>query len=271
MGRLDGKIALVVGCARGIGAGVARVMAREGPKLVLADINVAGAEQVAAEIRAAGGDAVACAVDIAEQADVQAMTAFAVQQYGGLDVLANLAAAMHLLPADDVGDATTVDLAVWDQTMATNLRGYLLTMKYAIPEMLKRGGGSIINTSSACGITPQAFSGAYCTAKAGISTLTKHIAIAYGRRGIRCNAVAPGLIVTPENDLPERQGAFEMIRKHILVPRLGRPEDIGHVFVFLASDESAYVTGQVLQVDGGVLCAAPWSPDFGFGSGHGDR
>lgn len=268
MGRLDGKVVIIVGCARGIGAGVARMMAGEGPKLVLADINVQGAEMVAAEIRTAGGDAVACAVDISKEADVNAMTEFAVRQYGGVDVLANLAAAMQLLPADNVSDATKIDLAVWDQMMTTNLRGYLLTMKHAIPEMLKRGGGSIINTSSLGGIAPQAFSGAYCTAKAGVSLLTKHIAIAYGRRGIRCNAVAPGLIVTPENDLPEARPAFDMIFKHILVPRVGRPDDIGHAFVFLASDESGYITGQEIQVDGGALCAAPWSPDFGFGSLH---
>ena len=137
--------------------------------------------------------------------------------------------------------------------MAVNLRGYLLCMQQVLPEMLKRGGGSIINTSSVASLAAEPVRGAYAVSKAGVNQLSKHIATAYGKRGIRCNAVAPGCIST--NRATEKM--YESWRPHLLTPDLGTTQNVARVVVFLASDDAAYITGQVIQVDGGILSRMP--------------
>ena len=251
------KVSVVVGSATGIGATTARLLAAKGSSVVLADLNLDGAEKVAAEIRQAGGEALAVYADISKEAEVSQMVTLALEAFGGINVLVNNAAALSpdVIGVDSQTDAASLELDIWDRTMAVNLRGYLLAMKYVIPEMLKLGGGSIVNTSSISGIVAEPVRGAYAVSKAGVNQLTKHIATAYGKRGIRCNAVAPGCIAT--NQVTEKM--YQGFIPHLLTPDLGSTEDIARVIVFLASDDAAFVTGQVIEADGGMLSHFPLS------------
>ena len=255
MDRLRGKIAIVAGSATGMGAAGAKLMAQEGAKVVLADINIAGAAERAAEIRAAGGEAAACEMDISDESSVKAMLEFTVGRYGGVDVLHNNAAIFtaDVLGRDTATDILHLDLAVFDRTLAVNLRGFILTMKYAVPEMVKRGGGSIINTSSGVSLLPQLSQHAYSISKAGVNMLTLAVATAYGKQGIRCNAVLPGLVLTG----PLAQELVDVVVRHNLTPYAGLPQDLANIFLFLASDESRYITGQLIQVDGGIFAHTP--------------
>ncbi|MCY4513888.1 MAG: SDR family oxidoreductase [Candidatus Tectomicrobia bacterium] len=251
------KASVVVGSATGIGATTARLLAAEGSSVVLADLNLDGAEKVAAEIRRAGGEALAVYADISNEAEVSQMVTLALEAFGGINILVNNAAALSpdVIGVDSQTDAASLELDIWDRTMAVNLRGYLLAMKYVIPEMLKLGGGSIVNTSSISSIVAEPVRGAYAVSKAGVNQLTKHIATAYGKRGIRCNAVAPGCIAT--NQVTEKM--YQGFIPHLLTPDLGSTEDIARVVVFLASDDAAFITGQVIEADGGMLSHFPLS------------
>jgi NAD(P)-dependent dehydrogenase (short-subunit alcohol dehydrogenase family) len=255
MDRLRGKVAIVAGSATGMGAAGATLMAQEGANVVLADINIDGARDRAAEIRRAGGEACAFEVDIANELAVKALVEFTVKQYGGVDVLHNNAAnfAPDVLGPDTATDILHLDLAVFDRTIAVNLRGFILTMKHAVPAMVQRGGGSIINTSSGVSLLPQLSQHAYSISKSGVNMLTLAVATAYGKQGIRCNAVLPGLVLTG----PMTQDLVDLVVRHNLTPYAGLPQDLANVFVFLASDESRYITGQLIQVDGGVFAHTP--------------
>jgi NAD(P)-dependent dehydrogenase (short-subunit alcohol dehydrogenase family) len=261
-GKLAGRVAIVTGAASGIGRATALALAAEGAAVVVADLVGDGAERVAREIAAAGGRAAAQQTDVADEGSVAAMIEAAVKSFGGLDVLHNNAAATD--PALLSGDLelTAMEVAVWDRTLAVNLRGPMLGCKHAIPRMLERGGGSIVNTSSAAGLAGDLVRAAYGASKAGVDSLTRYVATQYGKRGIRCNSIAPGVIATPAlaaNVPPEQIDAYE--RSH-LTPRLGRPEDIAKVVAFLASDDAAFITGQVISVDGGLLAHHPSFADF---------
>lgn len=255
MSKLTEKTSVIVGSATGIGAATARLMAAEGSRVVLGDTNFEGAQELAAEIQKAGGEALAIRVDIANEADVSQMVAQTLEAFGGINILFNNAAALapEVIWPDSQTDAARLDLDIWDRTMAVNLRGYLLCMKHVIPEMLKLGGGSIINTSSIGSIVAEPVRGAYAVSKAGVNQLSTHIATAYGKRGIRCNAVAPGCIIT--NRATEKM--YQAYIPHLLTPGLGSPENVARVVVFLASDDAAFITGQVIQVDGGMLSHMP--------------
>ncbi len=257
MGKLNNKTSIVVGSATGIGATTARLMAAEGANVVLADTNFEGAQDVAAEIKETGREALAVRADIADEGDVPQMVARTVEAFGGVDILFNNAAALvpDVIGPDSQTDAASLDLEIWDRTIAVNLRGYLLCMKHVLPEMVKRGRGSIINTSSVASIAAEPVRGAYAVSKAGVNQLSTHIATAYGKRGIRCNAIALGCIST--NRLTEKM--YKTFMPHLLTPDLGSTENVAHVVVFLASDDAAYVTGQVIQVDGGMLSRFPLS------------
>ena len=253
MGRLDGKVAIVTGSASGIGKVSAETMAREGAKVVVADRNGPGAEEVAAGIRAAGGTAVACRADIAEEAQVVAMIAAAIDEFGSLQVLHNNAAltdaSMH------AKDLTVVDLDVetWDRSMAVNARGAMLACKHAVPRMIAAGGGSIINTASNQALAGDLSQTAYAAAKGAVVTLTMSVATAFGKQNVRCNTISPGAIMTPSLLAacpPEIQAVIEQSN---LVPRMGQPEDIANLALFLASDDSSFITGQTIRCDGGQL------------------
>ena len=248
---LKDKRAIVTGGASGIGRASALALARHGARVVVADIDGDGAAQVAREIAAAGGAAVPTGTDVSDEAAVAAMVASAVRAFGRLDVLHNNAAltSPEVLARDTT--VTEMSIEVWDRTLAVNLRSQMLTCKHAIPAMLQSGGGSIINMSSGAANIGDVTRVAYGVSKAGVQALTRYVATAHGKQGIRANAIVPGLVLTPAvtAQLPADMLAF--YEETNLTPYVGLPEDLASVVVFLASDDARYVTGQMIAVDGG--------------------
>jgi len=257
MGRAEGKVAVVTGGASGIGRATCLLLAGEGAAVVVADLDPDGAEVVAKEIETAGGRAVAHRTDIAEEQQVRSMVERAVDTFGGLHILFNNAADTSLNAMIQDKPFHEMDVDWWDHAMRVDLRGAMLGCKHAVRHMLGTGGGSIVNTSSNQGIAGDLTQGAYAAAKAGIIQLTKSVATQYGVYGIRCNAVSPGAVRTPAFERACPPEIVEEIAKHSLIPRVGEPDDLAHAVLFLASDESSYVTGQVLCVDGGQLAHLP--------------
>jgi NAD(P)-dependent dehydrogenase (short-subunit alcohol dehydrogenase family) len=261
MGSLQNKIAIVTGAASGIGAETVGALAREGAKVIVADINVDGAHRRADALKREGHEASAVRTDIGEESSVRELIRFAVNTYGALDVLCNNAANTQLSSTRDVGVEHT-ETEVWDAIMHANLRGTMLACKYAIPQLRARGGGSIINISSGAALSGALAYTAYGVSKAGIITLTQYLATQHGKEGIRCNAIAPGLIVTPSTESTYAKGEVgEMMLRHHLTPRLGKPADIAAAVVYLASDQAAFLTGQVISVDGGLSAHTPFYAD----------
>ena len=258
MRRLEGRIAIVTGGAGGIGSATARRLTSEGATTIVADLDLERAKATAVEI---GHGASGAYYDAENTETVQALIASTVAQYGRLDILLNNAAITT--PQIQREDTTAVDITfeTWDRIMAVNLRGYLAGCKYAIPEMLKSGGGAIINTASGSGLVGDLSRIGYGTSKAGVIALTRFIATQYGRQGIRCNAVAPGLILTDaaKEGVPE---LIEMIQNHVLTPRLGRPEDIAATVAFLASEDAGFINGETIVCNGGSLAHQPHSHDL---------
>lgn len=259
MNRLEGKIAIVTGAASGIGRATAHRVAAEGARTIVADLDEAGAKHVADEIATQGGEATPVQADLADSDSVRAMIGQAITTYGGLDILHNNAAATRLAATRDL-PVSVADPAVWDETMQVNLRGALVAIQAAVPHMIARGGGSIINTASGAGLTGDLRNPAYGASKAALISLTRYAATEFGKQAIRCNAISPGFIVIPGK--PGREAVEATMLRHHLTPRLGRPEDIAALVVFLASDESAFITGQNICVDGGLLAHQPFLADF---------
>jgi NAD(P)-dependent dehydrogenase (short-subunit alcohol dehydrogenase family) len=259
--RLQGKVAIVTGAASGIGAETATRLAQEGAAVVVADINLPGAEQLVARIIQTGAAAAAVRVDLGDEQSIIEMISFSVERFGGLDILDNNAADTRLSATRDGGVEHT-DTEVWDTLMRVNLRGTMIACKAAIPRMRARGGGSIINMSSGSGLTGALAPTAYGVSKAGIIMLTQYVATQHGKEGIRCNAIAPGLIVTDAASSYASGPFGEMMLRHHLTPRLGTPGDIASAVAFLASDEASFITGQVISVDGGLLSHAPYHADM---------
>src|SRR6478672_6624131 len=246
MKRLDGKVAIVTGAGSGIGEATARLMAREGAMVVVADLNREQAERVAADLDAA----LPVEVDVSEEGSVERMIHAAVRAFGGLDVMHNNATDSSLNAVDT--DIATLDMAVFDRLVAVHLKGQFLGCKHAIPAMLARGGGSIVNTASIDGFVGRGVRAAYGACKAGVVLLTKSVASQYGTRGIRCNAVAPGLTLTRGAVVNASREYIEAASSKYPMPRLCAPEDVANAVLFLASDEAAYVNAATLMVDGGA-------------------
>ena len=253
MGRLDGKVAVVTGGGSGIGRAAAALFAAEGAAVVVADVVEEAAASASADITAAGGEARPVAVDVADELEVQRMVDAATTAHGRLDVLFNNAG---IFPADDGGVLDTPP-DTWRRVMEVNLQGVWLGCRAAIPAMLASGGGSIVNVASFVALMGAATAQvAYTASKGGVLSLTREVAVEYARQGIRANAVCPGPIETPLlAELladPERR-ARRLV--HVPIGRFGRPEEIAAAALFLASDESSFVTGSALVVDGGITAA----------------
>jgi NAD(P)-dependent dehydrogenase (short-subunit alcohol dehydrogenase family) len=249
---LTDKVAVVVGGATGIGAATAARLGGEGCRVVIGDIAEDAARQTAERIAAAGGTAAHVAFDLADPDSVAELIQTAATTYDGVDLLVNVGADMSAIRADT--DVVDIEFAVWDRVMTVNLRGYVAAMKYAIPRMLERGGGAIVNMSSAAAFQGEPARPAYATAKAGIGALTRHVASRWGKEGIRCNAVAPGFTATDAirsvPQWPELQaGALKRIRG----TRVGYPDDIASLVAFLLSAEGEWINGQVVNIDGGTV------------------
>jgi NAD(P)-dependent dehydrogenase (short-subunit alcohol dehydrogenase family) len=256
--RFTDKVAIVTGGGSGIGRATALLLASEGARVTVADIAEPAAAEVAATIEADGGSARVQVVDVADADAVAAMVADTVLAFGGLDILHNNAAALDQNRVDQ--DVVTMDLATWERVLAVNLTGPMLGCRFAIPRMLERGGGAIVNTASAAAFYGSHSLAAYGTSKAGIVALTRYVATAYGERGIRCNAVAPGVVVAraAQDALGGPMG--DRLRRYStshLVGRLGYPEEIAAAVAYLASDDAAFVTGEILRVDGGFTAHTP--------------
>jgi NAD(P)-dependent dehydrogenase (short-subunit alcohol dehydrogenase family) len=261
MGRLDGKVILINGAGSGIGKACAELYAAEGAKVVVASQS-RSSEAVAKIIVAAGGDAASYSCDISDEQSVVGMVDFAIRTYGRIDVLHNNAAMTGPdIVMKDV-DVASMDVALWDRTMAVNLRGPMLCAKHVIPHMLKSGGGSIITTGSAKALQGDLAQTAYGASKAAVHNLTYNIAAQYGKQGIRANVLMVGLVLSEalEDNFPEP--VRRIMERHKLTPYIGSPEDCAKAAIFLASDESRYTTGQNLFVDGGYTNHAPSLADF---------
>jgi NAD(P)-dependent dehydrogenase (short-subunit alcohol dehydrogenase family) len=249
---LADKVAVVAGGATGIGAATAARLADEGCLVVVGDIAVDAALRTVDGIVASGGTATAVAFDLADPDSVAALFDTAATTYGGVDAVFAVGADMGAIRADT--DVVDIDLEVWDRVMTVNLRGYVATMKNAIPRMLARGGGAIVNMSSAAAFQGEPTRPAYATAKAGIGALTRHIASRWGKDGIRCNAVAPGFTATEAiKSAPQWPELEAAALRRIRGPRVGAPDDIAALVTFLLSQEGEWINGQVINIDGGTV------------------
>ena len=249
MHRLSGKVLIVVGGASGIGAATAQRLAQEEATVLVADLDGAAADRVAAAIIQSGGCASGIACDISDEASVRALIEAAVQRFGGFDGIHVNAADMKTLLSDT--DAVDVPLEVFDRTLSVNLRGHLLCTRYAIPELLKRGGGAIVYTSSGAAYAGEPTRVSYAVSKSGLHALMRHVASRWGKEGIRANAVAPGLVITEQLRAHFPQDLADAVLKDTRSPRLGKSEDIAAMVAMLMSDDGAWITGQVISVDGG--------------------
>jgi len=244
--RLMNKTAIITGGGSGIGEATAVLFSQEGASVVVADINAEAAEATASRINEAGGIACAVRVEVTQAADVEAMVRTAVETYGKLDVLFNNAG------IGGRGDVVEISEADWDRTLDVNLKGAFLGCKYAIPEMIKSGGGAIINTASIWAFVGGALSCVYPVSKIGLLALSKHTAVKYAPHNIRVNCVCPGHIETPLiQSRTQDPAAREAITQKYPLGRLGKPIEVAYAVLYLASDEASFITGTELVMDGG--------------------
>ena len=248
MGRLDGKVAIISGGARGQGATEARMLAMEGASVVFGDILDDEGRQVEAQIRELGGEATYVHLDVTSEADWQSAVDTAVSSYGKLNVLVNNAG---ILIRKTLEETTGED---WDRIMSINAKGVFLGTRAAIPAMREAGGGSIVNISSTAGlVSSPSGSASYTATKGAVRLLTKSTAIQYAREGIRCNSVHPGPIETDMiQDSLSDPAQMELRMQRLPMGRVGKPEEVAYGVIYLASDESSFVTGSELVIDGGT-------------------
>jgi NAD(P)-dependent dehydrogenase (short-subunit alcohol dehydrogenase family) len=257
MNRLEGKVAIVTGGAGGIGRAAALAMAAEGARVVIGDISADGAEEAAAAIQELGGAAIARSVDVSIRADVEALTSAAEAAYGVPSIA--FCCAGTTTAGGQTGLLELTD-AEWDRVVDVNLRGTFLTSQVLARRLVAAGeGGSIITVSSIGAERPMFGAPAYHTTKAAVSGLTRALAVNLAHHGIRANGIAPGYIATPMLLSLLDEEREELLRSRVPMARLGQPDDLAGALVFLASDESAYVTGHILHVDGGAFVMG-WTP-----------
>jgi NAD(P)-dependent dehydrogenase (short-subunit alcohol dehydrogenase family) len=255
MGKLEGKVALVTGAAMGIGRSTAVLLAKEGARVVLADIDEQNAKESSRQIEGAGGQAYFVRTDVSKSEDVEAAVNAAVETFGSIDVLHNNAA---VALGETVVDTTD---ELWNRVLDVNLGGIYRGCKYAIPHMIRNGGGSIINSSSVQALRGFAGWAAYAASKGGIISLTQQVALEYAKHNIRVNCIAPGTIMTPMNEklfeeAEDPESLIETWNRMHPIGRFGQPEEVAEAILFLASDASSFVTGHCLVVDGGLCVKA---------------
>jgi NAD(P)-dependent dehydrogenase (short-subunit alcohol dehydrogenase family) len=254
--RLANKVALITGAGAGIGRATALLFAQEAAKVVVQDLNAAATQDTVQLIKKAGGEAVGIGGDVTSSTDAQAMVNMAVHTYGRLDVLFNNAGIWRGGTILDISDDD------WDRTMAVNVKGIYQVSRYAVPPMMRQGGGSIINAASVAALRGSPMSAAYNTSKGAVLLLTKCMALDFGRYGIRVNCTCPGVIDTQmadelltyrsRGDDDRKQALLETYQERHAVGRFGQAEEVAKVVLFLASDESSFVTGAAWPVDGGL-------------------
>ncbi|MBN6886322.1 NAD(P)-dependent dehydrogenase (short-subunit alcohol dehydrogenase family) [Cytobacillus horneckiae] len=251
--KLQDRVAIVTGAASGMGKAIAELYAKEGAKVIVADLNIEGAEAVAEGITNAGGTAKAVKVNIAKLEDIEAMVDTAVSEFGTLDILVNNAGIMDAF--EPVGDITDEK---WDLIFDINTKGVMRATRKAIPIFLEKGKGVIVNTASTGGLNGAHAGAAYGASKHAVVGLTKNTGFMYAKEGIRCNAIAPGGVQTNIASSLKQPNAFGMSRTQLaqaVMPRTGTSEEIAQVALFLASDDSSFVNGTVITADAGWTAA----------------
>ena len=256
--RFKGKVAIVTGGASGIGEATCRRLVAEGATVVVADIDADRAAGLAAEL---GRSASAVVFDAVDVASIERLVSGTIARFGRLDVLHNNAALTS--PALHAKDSNAIDIGfdTWDLIFAANVRGYLAGCKYALPTMIRQGSGAIVNTASTGAFSGDITRMAYTVSKAAIIGLTRQIATHHGQQGIRCNAVAPGLVLSAgaRAVVPD---VIQVMQRHLLTPEIGEPDDLAALVCFLASDEARYINGQTYIADGGMLAHNPAMADL---------
>lgn len=260
--RLEGKVAIVTGGAQGIGKASVETLARHGANVAIADLNREAASALAGEISANGGEAIAIPVDVAEETLVAEMTEKVLAAFGRIDVLYNNAALLNAEMAQQDRDVAAMNVDVWDKVMAVNLRGPMLCSKHVLPAMIKQNGGSIIFASSGMGVQGEITRSAYAASKAALIMLSKSIATQYGKKGVRSNAIQIGYLPPEDDRKSTPKEVQDILSSHNLIPEHLRTQNIADVVAFLASDESAAITGTLVTADGGFSAHTPSMNDM---------
>jgi NAD(P)-dependent dehydrogenase (short-subunit alcohol dehydrogenase family) len=261
MKRLTGKSAIVSGSYSGIGKAVALRLAAEGARVVLANRNMEAGERAAEQIRDLGGDAISLPLDLASESSIAALMTETRKRRGALSILCNSASITAGAVMESDQDIAGMPPETWQTVFNVNTTGTMLMIKYALPMLMEAGDSAIINIGSGASLVGDVFRPAYAASKAAIDSLTRSVATQYGKKGVRCNTVAPGMILSENAVKFHTDASLALIRRHALTRELGEPEDIAAMVALLASNEGRFITGQTIQIDGGYTVHFPHVAD----------